>query len=45
MMEYMKGLIKIIWGMDMVSFDGMMDKSLRDNGEWEQKMVMEYGQE
>ena len=29
----------------MVSFDGMMDKSLRDNGEWEQKMVMESGQE
>ena len=29
----------------MVSFDGMMDKSLRDNGKWEQKMVMEYGQE
>lgn len=31
--------------MDTVSFDGMMDNFLRDNGGWEQKTVMESGQE
>ena len=30
--------------MGMVFFGGTMDKFLKDNGRWEQKMVMESGQ-
>lgn len=31
--------------MDMEFLNGMMDKFLKDNGEWELKMVMEFGLE
>lgn len=43
-MGYMKALLKIILDMDTVSLDGMMGKSLKVNGKWEQKMDMVYGE-